>query len=193
MLKTPASVTSGFQSKGLFTFAPLLWGSPWSIHVSVVGGSRPIVPGPFPWWQRGHVHALQWRGTFSAGWRVPIVRRVIWTGTCAQKHRISNAHWIIIPHFWRQPRKFTNCPHCLAHNLNSKLCKASPLSHCLVKKAKGKTDFKDEGVADVKCSFQYKTLPCILETVTPSFIHVSFVLCFPWHSTALSCPIWGCP
>lgn len=119
------------------------------------------MPGAFPWWQWGHVHALEWRGTFSVGWRVPIMRRVIWTRTCAQKQRISNVYWIIIPHFWRQPHKFTNCPHCLAHSLKLKLCKASPLSRFLVKKLKVKQILKMMGkksVADgkdVKCSFQY--------------------------------------
>lgn len=35
-----------------------------------------------------------------------------------------------------------------------------------------------KSVADVKCSFQYKILSSILETITSSFFHVLFVLFF---------------
>ena len=47
------------------------------VHVSVVPGPGPILPGPFPGGQRGHVHALHGGGTFSPGGGRPVVHLLI--------------------------------------------------------------------------------------------------------------------
>lgn len=53
--------------------SPLTSVSAGGVHVSVVSGPGPVLPGAFPGGQGRHVHALHGRGPFSPGGGRPVV------------------------------------------------------------------------------------------------------------------------